>query len=413
MLLCASALLEQIPQASLRTAIFVAALVCYFGMALWDQRAFARRSALDVLLIGFLTAVILSGLWAVTASNVAVADAVRGAIPFLFLGLFFLVDRRDPCLIPKLSIYLARAATIWIFSILIEGFYLLLVGEFVAAARLTSQISQSVIPFGLAVLPFLVIGNVDWSWLRRLALVVAVFLVALFAGYRSQSILMVFQFAVFFAVSARDVPRLLTLLAAVMAMGVSAVVVFPDLVNALIDRLSATNADFESSRLAEWSYALSQFEQSPVIGMGIGWQVPFEVTFDGSLEQLLSSGMELASTAGYVHSVSAYFLMDMGLVGFILYFGALTAALWQGVRRTRFYTSTHPVSRGALCAALSLVTLVLFFQVQASFRLIQSNLLLVCLLLMLSAPTLGVRMRPRLNPRRGGMVIRCRRNECT
>ena len=385
-LLCFSAVLEQIPQLSARTAAFCLALVCYLSAAIVEMRVYFKSTLSDIFLLGFLGAVILSGFWAIAGNSVSVADAARGAIPFLFLSTFFLVDRSHPRLIPKLASYLGLSAAIWMVSILVEGLYLFWTGEFVAAARLTSQVYQSVIPFGLVALPFLVLGTLRWSWMAKFGLVLAVFLLTLLAGYRSQMLLMGFQFFVFAGLSIRDRAKFFGILFSAAILTFSSIFFFPNLVESLLGRFESTSVEFESSRLAEWRYALERFGENPFFGKGIGWQVPFEVTFDGALEELLAGGVDLASSAGYLHSVSAYLLMDMGIVGFILYYATMIFAIVVGLRKLRSDNGEVESRMGVICAAVSMVTLLLFFQVQASFRLIQSNLLLTCLLLILLSP---------------------------
>ena len=130
----------------------------------------------------------------------------------------------------------------------------------------------------------------------------------------------------------------------------------------LRSRFQGLSNEQESSRVLEWRYAISQLESSPLIGKGMGWQVPSEITFKG-IE--VPEGFTVPESVGYVHNFIAYFLMTLGILG--LFFYAVVQLLpWMVGSKTSW-------------ARIAITVLFVFCLVEATFRLVQFNILLLVL----------------------------------
>jgi len=381
LLLCGSAILEQVPQASWRTALFVAMAVGVFLLALLRGRVFVQRSFSDLALLAFVLLVLVSGTWAMMG-GVTGAQWWRGAVPFCFLLFLFTIDRNEPAAGLRIARYICLASAVWLVRVVGELLYLIATGQYVYSARLTGQIVDSVIPFGLVALPLILGGVFKVRFGLHFLLGAGLFVVALLAGYRSQSAIVLLQCAVI-AIRALARPGQMARLAFFVAGALVVALLFGEQASrAVIERFQSTSADFETSRLAEWKYSLGEFAAKPLLGRGIGWQVPAEVTFDGAIEKLLEDGVELPDSAGYVHNVTAYLLMDLGLVGLLAYYAfSVGASLGALVRRS----ADRAARNLRLMVLLALASMLLYFQVQAAFRLVQVNLLIVAMLAILGS----------------------------
>jgi hypothetical protein len=135
----------------------------------------------------------------------------------------------------------------------------------------------------------------------------------------------------------------------------------------LAARFAMIEEETEGIWMLEWRYALDQWSESPLFGKGLGWQVPGDITFFG----LDDVDIEKPDSVGYVHSFAAYFLMNLGVLGLLLYVASVAPmALTLRGLRMRWLASA---------AAVALLLLVVFFLTQASFRQIQTTLLVVAL----------------------------------
>lgn len=386
-LLCTSALLEQVPQASWRTGLFVSVASWALFSVLLRGRVFVQRTLADAALIGFVIMVGGSLVWGLMG-GVTVNQWVRGAVPFCFLLFLFTIDRNEPDAASRMVRYVCLASALWLFRVLAELLFLIGADRYVYAARLTGQIVDSVIPFGLVALPFILGGVYKTRYGTHFLLGIGLFLITLLAGYRSQSAIVLVQCGVIAARALTRPTQMARLVALVVGM-VALVLFFGEQAGrAIVERFQSTNAEFESSRLSEWKYALSQFATKPVLGWGIGWQVPAEVTFEGAMETLLADGVELPSSAGYVHNVTGYLIMDLGLAGLLLYYGFYLSAAARGLMRKPADAAARNLR---IMTWLSLVSILVYFQVQAAFRLIQVNLLIVAMLAILGSIRLAGR----------------------
>jgi hypothetical protein len=129
-----------------------------------------------------------------------------------------------------------------------------------------------------------------------------------------------------------------------------------------ISRFNELKDETESGRVLELRYAISKFIESPLVGKGIGFQVPTEHITFGIDEKLTE---DFPPTVGYVHNFPGYFLMDTGIVGFLFYVLVI------------FYL---PFSYASFIPNWVILTYILFFVfvlVEATFRLIHFNLIVI------------------------------------
>ena len=99
-----------------------------------------------------------------------------------------------------------------------------------------------------------------------------------------------------------------------------------------------------------------------MIGKGLGWQVPSEITFKG-IE--VPEGFIVPESVGYVHNFIAYFLMTLGILGLVFY-AVLQLLPWMVGSKTSW-------------ARIAITVLFVFCLVEATFRLVQFNILLLVL----------------------------------
>jgi hypothetical protein len=205
-----------------------------------------------------------------------------------------------------------------------------------------------------------------------------IFFTALYVwiGYRGGVLIMLACFFAYLAI-VKGRRRLASLFAMGVIVAISSSFLRIDVVGQLIDRYSTLVADeSDGVRSGELAYALQSGAQSPVIGKGLGWQVPFDVAFKGiDLSQLGNQAER--SSVGYIHSMPAYFFMNLGLIGVFL---ATAVYLPWGISFSR-------LRRGELdaAAAVSALNIFLFSLSQASFRNIQAVLLTVALIKILDS----------------------------
>lgn len=129
--------------------------------------------------------------------------------------------------------------------------------------------------------------------------------------------------------------------------------------------------DDESGRINEYFYAFSKFIESPVWGVGLGYQVPTEAVYGTTSSQFLAAYAMLTPTVGYLHNYFMFLLMDMGITGLLAYLSILAFALctlWRSKGLIRSWGIT------------SLVVIHLFGMTEPSLRHIPSLLIIAVVL---------------------------------
>lgn len=371
--LCSAALLPQVPEPSDPAAIvFVAAwsALLFTWLAQLASTGTVAKTPTAAWAAAFLMMVLLSAvvasLWSTPLNLWA-----RGALPFLFLATVFpwldLAGQHAAFLMNALH----TSAIVWLVKIVaITGTVMPAVirGEYERLTHATEDWGSLTLPFGLVGLA-LTLFNPDpramrWRWLLAAPFTVIAFL----AVYRSQIMIVSLLWLYFLWTRPRRVRRrtavFLTLVAAVFAGALAAT----PLGGALIYRFSEASALGESSRALEIRYALEQFVESPLIGKGLGHQVPAEITFAGDWKTIAAAGVD---SVGYIHNIAAYLLMDLGMVGLLTYAGFVFVPL------VRAPASAHAAAGAVIRPArLALAATLMFCLVQATFRHIQTNLIL-------------------------------------
>jgi hypothetical protein len=127
-------------------------------------------------------------------------------------------------------------------------------------------------------------------------------------------------------------------------------------------RFSELSNESESGRAMELKYAWNNFLESPLFGKGIGYQVPTEITTSG-LDELLAR--EFPKTVGYLHNVVGYFLINIGFIGTVFYLIFF------------FYHLISSLSVLPIWLLMTFLFIFLFVLVEATFRLIHFNLILL------------------------------------
>jgi hypothetical protein len=200
--------------------------------------------------------------------------------------------------------------------------------------------------------------------------------VPLLAVSRGQIAAVVLIWLVYFIRLPTSAKRRAALPVLLLVTGIAILVWQSALHEALLQRFSDTG-EGDISRWLELEYAFGQFLESPLLGKGLGHQIPAEVTFAGDWQTITSAGVD---TVGYMHNVIGYLLMNLGMPGLIAYVGFIVAALPRG--KAAFSTTDLDAWWAAVVVVFALL---LWFALQAAFRLIQCNLLLAVAVAVLAA----------------------------
>lgn len=329
-----------------------------------------------IALFFFCLSILLSGPVAL-ANNVAFSEWLRGLIPFLFLSTYFaLAPIRTENDARFVLNTLHLAAVVWlikIMAIVFINFDQILSG----LGRLTYLTMDLTLPYSLIGL-VLSLFNPDPRTVKWRGILTAAFLVIIIgSGYRSIIILALVILLIYLyrqpLLKRITLVLLLSLLFTTLLLFIGETPFWQD----LMLRFQNLWQELSLSRAIEIRYALLQFARSPILGNGLGYQVPVEIIHAGNwgiITQLT------VNTVGFLHNVWAYLLMDLGLVGFVTYFLFVGSALWNGLRNRSNGTFSAQVKYNA---AISLTTILMFFTVEASFRLIQSNIIIATLVALL------------------------------
>lgn len=360
-LLIASSFMSYVPGANVGTAIFVAVMGCVLLYQITSVRpSLADRRTFAIVVFVFYALVSVFNL---LANGWGVGEWARGVLPFIFFALAIFL----PALTLRDHRWLANALFIagfcWLARILITAVVLSYRGSNVFSERLTFDVVDAVIPYPLMMVPYLLFGNVPLrSWFKWGLLLILAY-VYIWIGYRAGLLLMSVPILIYFLEQFRRFNIVSILVVLVGLFLLYHYNVFGEF--DLMDRYQQLGDDVGGSRSMEWDYALNSFEESPIIGKGIGWQVPGSVTFYG-LDQL--EGAEVAHV-GYVHSSLGYMAMTLGAIGVGLYFFIVMPRL-----------SLKQLSREDWFPFLSLLLILIFCLTQASYRTIQTVLMLVALI---------------------------------
>jgi O-antigen ligase len=300
------------------------------------------------------------------AHGVTTTEWLRGAIPFVFLGVFLMLPGLKAADRGPLINTLHLACLAWaVKSFLVMTTYWkpLYAG---AARRLTMLDFDLILPYGLIGF-ILTLLNPDPRFARWRVWLLAPFTVLVVgSGYRSMSALCVAAF-LFYLLRERSWRRRFAAAGMVVACAWLTTTMLRG--GVLPQNLKTTGAQnrADSERSVELRHAWQSFRQSVVVGNGLGYGIPAQ-----AVELRMNR-----EKVGYVHNVWVYMLMDLGVLGLIAYASFVALPLWRAWRRRRRF---GPSARACLIAAgVVLVMLMAFTTVEATFRLIQFNLILATL----------------------------------
>lgn len=360
-LLIASSFMSYVPGANIGTGIFVATLGCIFLY----QIARIRPTVPDARTFAMLVFVLYASVSVFTlmSNGWGIEQWLRGVTPFIFFILAVFLPKLTGRDRQWLAHALFVAGLCWLIRILATAVFLQITEGGIFSARLTFNVADSVLPYPLIMVPYLLYVNTLFKAWQRWLLLVVVAYTYVWIGYRIGLVLISVPFAIYFLERLRRFNLFSIVLIVAGFFLFYRYGVFGSF--GLTDRFADLNNDVQGSRQLEWAYALDSFRESPIIGKGVGWQVPTSITFFG----VEDTGGPVAAYVGYVHSSFAYMAMTLGVIGIALYFFSVLPRPYP-----------RQLARGDWFAFLSLTLLVAFCLTQASYRTIQVVLLMIALI---------------------------------
>ena len=370
-----AAFMPFVPGFDIGTMLFLASLAVFlFRVLLMDSVLYLPQSGLvrwrGLAIIAFFSLCICSVLW-LLAHGGEVSHWFRAVVPFGFFMLYPLFPQLTQLEVRHLAGCILLGCALWSAKV----FFLLIAaidsnGVVVFLNRLTFFVTDSVLVFPLVGVPLLLFSNVVRSGVVRVsALSVLVFLYV-WIGYRAGLVIIFGCFLIRFFFATFGSKALISLIALMGLVPAASLAQF-ELVEQLTLRYATLIEDeSDGSRVAELRYAWESGTAAPVFGKGLGWQVPFDVAFAGV--DPTSLGEQAArSSVGYIHSMPAYFFMNLGVIGLLLAIACY--APW------RFSLSKLGSQDLGAAAALASLCVFSFSLTQASFRTIQTIVLTVAL----------------------------------
>lgn len=338
----------------------------------WNRRAAPQPDGLVII------ASREQALWLLLALGVAAAlglaaghpiEAIaKSAVPFLVLvwAMFVVVPQVGSTLL--LEKFLIVAGSVWAVRLILAGALEFLDGSSLKWLRLTLVDADAVVPFPLIVLPLVLFSSqpLPRGW-RATALLLQL-IVVVWAGYRSQQLLVLAMLALALGRLAWRRPSAFAAAAVVLAaaggLGASALQSDSEtsLLASQLERYAALKEEGAvSGRALERRFALDRFTDYPLLGAGLGIQVPASITY-ASTE--IEEDYDLPETVSYLHNATFYLLMCGGLPLLLAYM-----ALWlTGLRHC-----------GSLWVRVALLALLAFIQVEATFLQVHFSVLLALL----------------------------------
>lgn len=359
--LLASALMSFIPKINIGTGIFGLVFV-YFIFHSFIVGGIKVSGARAKICLAFLIYCVIS-LYVLVTSGFGLPEWSRAVVPFLFFFSLFLLPKLSDSERRWLASMLFKASMLWAAKIMAETAILVLQGSDVLSVRLTFRVIDSVLPFPLVAVPYLLFVKTDLKPYFKWVLLFMMIYLYVWIGYRGGLALLASAILLFTFVNFRRFGILQVLLMFGLVFALVSVGAFDSF--SLLERFDSLAVERDGSRAAEWTYAMAQFAASPLVGWGLGWPVPADIAFLGVED---ADGTQAASV-GFVHSVFAYLAMDLGVIGILLYFGFIFPRMpGKSTDDLVFFSS------------VTIILLLLFCNTQAAFRQIQTVLMIVTLL---------------------------------
>lgn len=160
--LCLSALVNYVPRPDIATAVFAVAYLLLVAYRIRQDGLALRPTRVNLAMVALLIWFALSGAVAYFHKT-DIADYARGLFPFLFLASYFLFDLRGERDRQILVRYLIAASLLWGAAIIYAVGIKVLAGPEtlieLAQARLVQTEPNTVLPFGIVVLPFIMLSR--------------------------------------------------------------------------------------------------------------------------------------------------------------------------------------------------------------------------------------------------------------
>lgn len=295
-------------------------------------------------------------------NNVGLDDWFRGFAPFIFFTTYIIAEK------VYIGAYEQLHSAIWIASLLWAGRLIFSAGAAVFdvlggnLGRLSYVATEALIPFGMVGF-VLSLSHLGLGKMQRYGFAAIFFLLVVMIGYRSQIAICVIVLIAWIFIYGSAKATFVIALAAI-----PFCVIFFDGINlpvlgSAFGRFETISEEKTGVRSSELGYALEKFQESPVLGKGLSFPIPVELTREGEI-----LGSFEVSEVRYMHNIAGYFLMDTGIVGF-----ALISVLFYFVARKigknwrRLKKSPHLMG-----IALAWISISIFFFVSASFRQVQT-----------------------------------------
>lgn len=373
---CITAFLPAIPDdITIQTGTFVLAAFVATISALLTPYRIAQRLIENKWIIAFYICTVIPQI--LISDSPSFESWARGFIPFFFISWLLLVPdtrNRDEIL---------RVVAIMIWTTVLWGIYILATIIFehglsglLESGRLTYLNQSLLIPYALIgaclsiFFPSGILGRFRWYLFTFF-----VFLIIM-CGYRSQ-VALVFLILCYYMISTRNIKALLSMLVVIAI--ISIVFQGSIFIENIIQRSSSMEDEIGGYRYSENLFAINRFFESPIIGSGLGSEIPISTVVDLSYSELSAGGR---GTVAYIHNWALYLLMDLGILGLVTYI-----AIFQ-----RFLVTPYGIASESLKYDINLYGLIIlpvqvlfiYNLVEASFRLIHVNIFLGTMLALAS-----------------------------
>jgi len=333
------------------------ALFVFFCSGWWRS---VSLSCSFILLLAFLS--VLLNFFVSMMADISIDKWFRSFVPILFFSTLLFAPFYLRLLgVRKLYLVLLGSCFFYCFLLFLFNFDKFF--EFARlGGRLTFYLQDSVVPYPYVgvILAVLLPGI---SVMLR-AILVSIFLFFVFAvGYKIQIIFLFVFFSFLVCTSSGFVRKAITFLALFLVL----LSVFFFAGDYVVQRLSSIGGGGDQVRMLEIKYAWSIFESSPLLGGGLGLDVPLSLTRPTYAEQ---SELWVSDSVSYIHNFPLYLLMVGGVVFFAFF---LLLIQFSGIFSMDNLRSKDKYVQSAVWCVLALIV---FFTTSAAFKQIQSIVLL-------------------------------------
>ncbi len=341
---------------SLVSIIFITSYIASAAMSLLTHfpRAVMDKTAILAIIIVFIL-MPLNFLVSNTA-EVSLSSFGRAIVPFLFLLSYTFAIQLRSISVKHVENLLLIASVVWAIKILVvfpQDFVDSLIGQL---ARLTYVASDMLVPFGMIGF-ILTIFSESIRGAKRFSLLLLFFLLIVASGYRSH--ILIIAAAAIFKYRRIYSAKNFFMLSAFLVLGSAYLIINPEYVDMMKDRIHSSAGD--NVREAEMDYAFERFSDRPIFGNGLGHPIPVSLTRTGSTLDKFET-----DSVPYIHNFLGYVLMDLGIIGFVLFCALLVPIVVTSTNQVIFHRN-----RSIEGVWFCLISILLNFLVSASFRQIQ------------------------------------------